>query len=189
MAAAVAKVRHEWRETRRSSLSQKPHSDSGFQILPPTFVSAGPKPPFGRQGNCVHPQVGNSNVTVDYRFSQVPDNVTQEAAGSAASRHWAAVAADLAPQQAHIWGGCFEVRPATTEREHRASPALFRPRRDLLPSCPQLARYSPSAFAPVPLNSSPIHFSSATTFCGRPRKFFTRSLADIDPPGSSTSRR
>jgi hypothetical protein len=38
-------------------------------------------------------------------------------------------------------------------------------------------------------NSSPIHFWKAVMFCGRPRKLFTRSLADIDPPGSSTRRR
>jgi|SRR5580700_1810138 hypothetical protein len=36
-------------------------------------------------------------------------------------------------------------------------------------------------------NSSPIHFWKAVMFCGRPRKFFTRSFADIDPPGSNTS--
>jgi hypothetical protein len=56
----------------------------------------------------------------------------------------------------------------------------------------------PTAFSHCPLdgllwgapsNSSPIHCWKAVMFCGRPRKFFTRSLADMDPPGSSTVRR
>src|SRR5580698_7717527 len=38
-------------------------------------------------------------------------------------------------------------------------------------------------------NSSSIHFWKAAVFWGRPRKFFTRSLADMEPPGSSTRRR
>lgn len=38
-------------------------------------------------------------------------------------------------------------------------------------------------------NSSPIQRWKAVVFCGRPRKFFTKSLAEIDPPGSSTVRR
>src|ERR1039457_4358432 len=38
-------------------------------------------------------------------------------------------------------------------------------------------------------NSSPIQRWNAVMLCWPPRKFFTRSLADIEPPGSSTTWR
>jgi hypothetical protein len=51
--------------------------------------------------------------------------------------------------------------------------------------------YWPADFGlPVPeSNSSAIQCRKAVMFAGRPRKFFTKSFADIDPPGSSTTRR
>jgi hypothetical protein len=54
-----------------------------------------------------------------------------------------------------------------------------------------ISDYSPLDFAPAApeSNSSAIQRCSATMLCGRPRKFLTRSLADIEPPGSRTTRR
>src|SRR5271168_1946029 len=51
--------------------------------------------------------------------------------------------------------------------------------------------YWPADFElpPLPLNSSAIQCCKAVMFCGRPSKFFTRSLADMEPPGSRTTRR
>src|ERR1019366_1746770 len=44
-------------------------------------------------------------------------------------------------------------------------------------------------FPPPPSNSSANQCCSAVMFWGRPKKFFTRSFADMEPPGSRIMRR
>jgi hypothetical protein len=69
---------------------------------------------------------------------------------------------------------------------------VFEPCRNFcLPLSPFLKLHCPADFcvSEAASNSSAIQCWRAVMFCARPRNFFTRSLADIDPPGSRTTRR